>query len=564
MNHPYKSLKSSPYKKLFILVKPNLGSILIIILLSTIVSVSSVIIALASKNMIDRAIHGSLWYTGISTLIFILLILMQIATKSILTLLTAKTSKKMSFRLQENYLRTFYSTEWYHITKYKTGNLLSLLSDDIETIVNACINLLPTIISLIIQLLTAFIALFYLDKVLSTFALVLAPLTALFSFLVANKFKNIQHKIRKNDGSYLSYINEIIQNLIIIKTFGSEDTTLDKIDDYQQNKLSLNKDKNRIAFNSFFILDTGYNVGYFIALGWGVFQLSGGIISLGTFTAFLQLFAQAQRPIEDLAFSIPDVASTMASVERLMELESLGSEEVKSDELITNLSDISLCMDQVTFFYNPDTALIKNVALLISPCETVALLGTSGEGKTTLIRLLLALLKPNHGSIYFSNKETRIEISPSTRAYFSYVPQGYTLFSGSIIENLRVGAPNSSEEELIEALTVANAIDFVNSLENGINTVVGENGVGLSEGQSQRIAIARAILRRSPVLILDEATSSLDIDTERVVLNNIKKQNQSRMCIVITHRTSAIDICDRVLRLSDGILIENVIDRTVI
>jgi ABC-type multidrug transport system fused ATPase/permease subunit len=323
----------------------------------------------------------------------------------------------------------------------------------------------------------------------------------------------------------------------------------------QDGMVNLAFKKSRISSAANGVLNLGYWAGYFLALGWGILKLSAGAASFGTLTAFLQLVGQIQGPFIGLAYTYPKIISAMASAGRLMELENIRVED--TGENTPSWSAAGIKFSHVSFSYENEKEVLKDVSFQIPRGRTAALVGPSGHGKTTIVRLLLSFIKPERGRVCFMGPGgDEITAGPSTRSMISYVPQGNTLFSGTIAENLLWGYPEASAEDMREALERACALEFVEGLPDGINTVIGEKGLGLSEGQAQRLAIARALIRKAPVLILDEATSALDIDTEGKILKSVAALDPSPACLIITHRATALEICSRVFRIEDGHLAE--------
>jgi ABC-type bacteriocin/lantibiotic exporter with double-glycine peptidase domain len=367
----------------------------------------------------------------------------------------------------------------------------------------------------------------------------------------------MQHQIQAAESRYRSFLLESVHNMLIVKTFEHEQESLKQMEHHQHNKLHWVVKQQLVTIRTSLIMGLGYRIGFFLAFAIGAFKLSAGTTTFGTFTAFLQLVGQIQGPMEGLSRSLPNVIATLASAERLMEFEALHSEAEKTTKTVSNETMTSLNLEHVNFSYEEHMPILSDISLSIKQGEIIAFVGTTGEGKTTFLRLLLALLQPKEGEVYLYDSEHRKKnVSSDTRSYFSYVPQGNTLFSGTIAENLRIGRPTATDDELIAAVQNACAWEFIHKLPHGLQTIIGESGHGLSEGQSQRIAIARALLRPSPILLLDEATSALDLNTEWEVLQSIKKMAPQKTCIAITHRLSVIDICDRVYQLSEGKLIE--------
>ena len=292
-----------------------------------------------------------------------------------------------------------------------------------------------------------------------------------------------------------------------------------------------------------------FQLGYVVAFTWGVICVANKTITYGTMTVFLQLVNRVQAPIVSLAQVVPRIISMLASAGRIIELQNLPEEHFEGCEI--QPEKIGVKVSNVSFGYS-DELVFDDATTEIRPGEFTAIVGRSGIGKTTLVRLMMAFTKNMTGDIVFFNDQgNKMQASPDARKFIAYVPQGNTLFSGTIKENILMGNKNASDEEVIEALKSSAAYDFVNEFPKGINTLIGEKGVGISEGQAQRIAIARALVRKAPFLILDEATSSLDESTELKVLEGIRKWRPSPTCLLITHRRSVLQYCDREIVIED-------------
>lgn len=533
---------------------PFIVSLLIIMLFGAVTSAFGIYKTLISKTIIDAATNIKIDTMLRSLFLFGILIIIEMLIQIIISKLSVKSYSKMYNKIQASFYKKIMLTKWASLNKYHSGDLLTRLTSDAEAITNLLINIIPSLTSNIILLFGSFFMLLYFDSTLAVIALVFSPLPIIVSKLLSNRVKKIYKNLQEKESHYRSFIHESIRNITIVKSFCLENLNINKITNIQNEKLSLTISKNNftIISNTFFSFSSWFI--FFLVYGWGALKLSKGTITFGTITALIQLIGNIKEPFSKIASSIPQINSTLASVERLMEIESLESDY--SDLMDISKDCLGIEFQNVTFSYDNKNFILKGINLAINPRETVALIGPSGEGKTTLIRMILSLLYPDTGDVFLTNKSEKFKINASTRNTISYVPQGNTLFSGSIYDNLKLGNLNATDEELQTALKAACATKFINDLPKGIHTIIGESGIGLSEGQSQRIAIARALLKKAPILILDEVTSALDSETEINVLEAIKELDPSPTCIIITHRPTALEICNRILKLDNGYIVE--------
>lgn len=542
------------YKWIAKYIKEYTLSMILILLCNIINSLAGVAIAISSKNLVDHATSGNIRLIFYSLSIFAGIIIIKLGTDAASSLLAARTQEAFSNGMRQKLFARISGTEWTEISRYHSGDVLTRLTSDVGTVTNGVINVIPSVFYLGIQMVAAFATLLYFEPYLAILAFVLGPLTILFSRFWGHRLKKLHIKIQETESAYRSFIQESLENLTIVKAFRMEDRRIDTIGNLHDERMDLVLRRNRINVAIGTILSGGYWMGYLLAFGWGAVRLAQKAISYGTLTAFLQLVGQVQAPFIGLAYTLPRIIATAASVERIMELEALEME--KPVEKLPDRFSVEVILDEVYFSYNKEELVLEKASFDLKPGEALALIGSSGEGKTTIIRLILALLKPNRGQLFFrDDMGIDYPVNAATRDWIAYVPQGNTLFSGTIVENLKCGNPNASDDDLKEATIKACAWDFIVKLPDGLNTVLGEHGLGLSEGQAQRISIARAILRNAPVLILDEATSALDMDLEMRVLEGIKNLKPARACLVITHRLSALQVCSRVLKLQDGMLV---------
>lgn len=530
--------------------------LLAIVILGGITSMTSVYRALASKTLIDSAISSQNNLITKWAIILVSLLLIELIFKGISSVLSTFCSNKISNKLQQKIFKHITYSEWLQQSNYHSVNLLTRLTNDVDTITNVIVSVFPGIISLLTILIFSFITLLSLDPIIAIVAIVFCPALILFTKLLTKKLKKYYIDIQDEEVKYRSFIQESINNTLIVKSFTLENSNIMKLKNIQTTKSSLTMKRSFLTTLVNLLIQLGVYGGNIFVMCFGAFKIAACLSSFGTLTALLQLFSNIQGPFAALSQCIPQIISAIGATERLMEIESLTSENLSKSKLKDITTNLYITGKDINFSYKKELPILKNINFNINPSEIVALVGPSGEGKTTLIRLILSLIHPTSGNAYISNSSINEDIIPDHRNLISYVPQGNTLFSGTIEENLKIGNPDATMEELIDCCKIACAYDFINSLDDKFKTVIGEKGLGISEGQAQRLAIARALLKKTPILILDEATSSLDGDTEIKVLEGIKNLKHKPTCIIITHRPSALEICNRIFKLQRGTLKE--------
>ena len=534
------------FKWLIKISKSYKKEIFIIIFLNTIITLIGVFSSVANKYVVDMASSfSSNMYISIA--IVIILSLMSLGLSAFSSIFNTYFIEKFSFGFRKNIYEEFMNSRWNLIKKYHSGDILTRLTTDINNVSDGMFSIASFVISLIVQLVSAFLLLMHYDASLAIFAIILGPFTAFISVLFGVKLKKIQEMVQKSESKYRSFLQENISNISVIKAFSYEKESQKKLDKLRDERLYWVMKKSKISTFANFFMGFAFSFGYLFAFILGAVKLSQNNITYGTMTAFLSLVSQVQRPIVSLANIIPKIISILASSGRIIEINTLEKEE---SSMNLNLKGVvGLKIKDLDFSYkNKD--IMKNFNFIIEPGEIVAIMGHSGVGKTTLVNLILYFLKQDKGTIEFFDKyENKQNISSNTRKIISYIPQGNTLFSGSISNNLRVGKEEASVEEMEEALKNSCALEFVNSLKDGLNTIIGEHGYGLSEGQAQRIAIARALIKKSQFMILDEATSSLDMDTELNIIKNIMNLKDRPTCLIITHRKSILKYCNRIITI---------------
>ena len=535
--------------------KPVIPFLIFTTVISSASSLISVYNTLISKSLIDNAIGGNTSQVIKYLIIMISITLGMMLLNPITSLLSTHASTKLNQNIQNKMFEHIEYSSWLEQSKFHSVSLLTRITSDVATISSTLLSTIPNIISILVTLLASFSTLIYLAPSIAIIAIFIGPFLVLVSRYFSKKLKDLYKKAQEEDVKYRAFIQESVQNIMIVKTFCMEKINMDRLIQIQNNKYNIAMKNTKLSAMTGLAMSLCSNLAYFTIFCWGALNISTGVTTYGTFTAMLQLYGKVQSPFSSLASMFPGLISTIAAAERLMELEEIPLEKSSEKEVIDFINP-EITFEDVSFEYKKGIKIINDINLTIPYGETIAFVGPSGEGKTTLIRLILALINPSSGKVYLKENNKKDSFNRDYRNLISYVPQGNTLFSGTIEDNLRYGNFEATEEEIYEALKNACALDFVNELENGIETVIGEKATGISEGQAQRLAIARSFLRKKPILILDEATSALDPETEVSVLKSVKSLPHKPTCIIITHRPSALNICHKIIRLEKGHLKE--------
>lgn len=467
---------------------------------------------------------------------------LNVASTWVRNILGVKAQNRMQQRMLDRILRS----EWNGRNRHHSGDVLNRLEFDVNNVVGFLTETIPSTLSVVAMFVGAFCYLLSMDVVLALVTVAILPVFIAFSKIYVGQMRRLTRQVRSSDSKVQSVLQETIQHRMLIKTLESNDVMVGRLEDTQRELR--HKVVRRTAFSVFsnLVLNFGFALGYLVAFLWAAVRMSEKTLTFGGMTAFLQLVNRIQSPARSLTKLVPAFVSVFTAAERLMELEENPLEEQGDPVRLAKPCGVRL--EGVSYAYDAaDGLVLSNLSFDFRPGSCTAVLGETGAGKTTLIRLILALLRPQQGRIVVYTGATTRELSPRTRCNFVYVPQGNTLMSGTIRDNLRLGKLDATDDEMREALSKSCA-DFVMQLPDGLDTLCSEAGGGLSEGQAQRIAIARALLRNRAVMLFDEATSALDSETERQLLHNILAAHDKTV-IFVTHRPAVVDYCDQTLRV---------------
>lgn len=553
--------REKPIKWLYKKAKKQRWKIWLLVLANIVFSVLSVAFAFAIRHIINGAtIDTTVFAKEEGTKMIIdgsiaigIIVLLQALFRIIIGGLTEHIAGRLDITFKSSLFATILSRKYSAINVYHSGELLNRLTSDVKIVSEGIVNVLPTAIAAITRLLCAVAALIVLEPVFAIGFTVAGALVFLTIAIMRGKLKGLHKSAQTKDGVARSFMQECIENLLAVKTFSVNDQINEKATALQEDSFRIKMKRKNYAVGGHTVYNFIFSAGYVFALIYGGIKILNGDIFYGDLSAILQLVNNVQVPFASLSNLLPTYYSMIASAERLMEIEQIDAETKETDKTENAVSEIkdmrSIVIDNVTFSYGRDTVL-QNASLKVNRGDFIAVLGRSGIGKSTILKLLLGVYNVKDGELYIETDGGKHNLDVYSRTVFSYVPQGNLLFSGTLKDNVAFIKADATDEEIEKALITSCAYDFVKELPDGLNTVVGENGTGLSEGQIQRIAIARALLCGAPVILLDEATSALDDITEKQLLSNLKEL-QDVTVIIVSHRKQVLSVCNRAVAVKN-------------
>lgn len=535
------------------LVKNGRSSLLFIALLtvgSILLSMISLQFSMQSKTIIDIATGASdKNFISACVSIAIMLALMLVVQISV-SFINVHASSRLEIALKNHIFGILLRKDYLAVSEYHSGELLNRINSDVSVIVSGIVTILPKASLFLTSVIGAFVLLWKIDNFLAIAILAIGPFVLIGARLYSRRYKDLHKMAQAADGKTKSFMLEMLRNLLVVKSFSNEELMLAKSEELQKESYRLRVRRTKVSTAAQIGLFLVFNAGFYFALAYCAYKLSKHLITAGDIIAITQLVRQIQSPFQNMSGLVPQFFSVIASVERLIELEEMKNEESTGEnvgkEIYSKLD--SIVFDNVQFSYTKDSH-VSDVNMEIKKGEFAVVAGESGAGKSTSVKLLLGILKPDSGEIYLRTTDGKKHfLGKNSRKLFAYVPQGNLILSGTIRENIAFASETDNEEKIIKAAKIAQIWDFITTLDKGLDTEIGENGLGLSEGQAQRISIARALMYDAPVLLLDEATSALDSQTEAELLKAVKSMTDKTV-IIVSHKQAAFEICDKVVRI---------------
>lgn len=539
--------------------KSQIPTLAFLIAVNIIHGVTSVFFANFSKNVIDGAtVMKDTGYIIKFALALLGVVILQMSLSIIRSCVSERCKGRLDIVLKHHLLDVIMKKDYSTVTSYHTGELQNRMFNDVNIVTDGFTKILPQGIFFVTKLVSSLIYLIVLDKIFALVFLIGGCIVFAVTQLFRKQLKALHKKVQETEGKTRSFIQETVSNLLVVKAFSVEDKIQEQSDKLQEDNFIAKIKRRNFSIYANTGLNTVFSVGTVFAVAFGAWRIFTGGMTYGDVTAMIQLVNQVQSPFASLSGIMPQYFSMIASAERLMEIDSIKEENqinecpINVDKTYKELREISF--ENISFKYDRDI-IFDNTSLTIKKGDFVAITGISGIGKSTLLKLLLGVFNAQSGCITLKTTDSEIAVDKNTRRLFSYVPQGNMVVSGTIRENLTFINDDVTEDEIAQAVEVSCAKQFIDELPRGLETVIGEKGLGLSEGQIQRLAIARSLLSKAPILLLDEATSALDEKTEKQFLTNLR-QLENMTCIIVSHKKAAIEICNKNIQIKNGKIIE--------
>lgn len=539
--------------------KSQIPTLAFLIAVNIIHGVTSVFFANFSKNVIDGAtVMKDTGYIIKFALALLGVVILQMSLSIIRSCVSERCKGRLDIVLKHHLLDVIMKKDYSTVTSYHTGELQNRMFNDVNIVTDGFTKILPQGIFFVTKLVSSLIYLIVLDKIFALVFLIGGCIVFAVTQLFRKQLKALHKKVQETEGKTRSFIQETVSNLLVVKAFSVEDKIQEQTDKLQEDNFIAKIKRRNFSIYANTGLNTVFSVGTVFAVAFGAWRILTGGMTYGDVTAMIQLVNQVQSPFASLSGIMPQYFSMIASAERLMEIDSIKEENhinecpIDVDKTYKELREISF--KNISFKYDRDI-IFDNTSLTVKKGDFVAITGISGIGKSTLLKLLLGVFNAQSGCITLKTTDGEIAVDKNTRRLFSYVPQGNMVVSGTIRENLTFINDDVTEDEIAQAVEVSCAKQFIDELPRGLETVIGEKGLGLSEGQIQRLAIARSLLSKAPILLLDEATSALDEKTEKQFLTNLR-QLENMTCIIVSHKKAAIEICNKNIRIKNGKIIE--------
>jgi len=544
-----KQSNKSTLKWIYRRIKRFLPAIIATALISAVTAVSYVVLALLTKKVLDIATGDAAGNLAAAGAALFAVIALQVTAGACQSLLKAYTNGKLTMSLREYLFTIICKKKYEDISPYHSGDILNRITSDVDTVVSSSVTIIPNSVSIFTKIIAGLGAMVFMNPILALIILLLGVTVPAIGRFISKKYKYMHKECQRTEGRTRSFMQECFENIVVIKTFASEGPFIKRLQRYMDDNFKLKIKRTGISIAATISLYTFFTIGYYAVLLWGAGGLAKGTLTYGTLMAFLQLISQLRAPLQNVSGILPQYYSAIASAERLTELEGLRDETslLKPEDADKLKADFkSIEAKDLCFGYGSKN-ILENCSFTAEKGDIIAITGESGSGKSTLFKLILGLYNPASGSLTVNGE---IPTDASVRPLFAYVPQGNMVLSGSIRDNISLCNPDVDEESIINAAKAAEIYDYIAALPNGLDTMLSERGAGLSEGQIQRISIARALITEAPVLLLDEATSALDEATETRVLENIRRMT-GKTVLFITHRNTSLKACDKIMHIEN-------------